>query len=379
MRAPASNLDGKFTAGVRYSRVMDRERPWIGYAWAVGATLACTLAGFAMRPRFDLVNIAMVFLLAVVVVALRYPRGPAIATSVLGVLAFDFLFVPPQGTLTVDDVQYLLTFVIMLAVALVISRLVESVRRQAAAQASLQVEAETERIRSALLASISHDLRTPLAVMAGASSSLAESGERLSAAERQALAQSVFDQAREMSEHVAKVLQMTRLETGAIHVERDWTALAEIVGSVLARLAERLAAHRVIVEVPDDLPLVRVDATLIEQALGNLLENSAKHTPAGTVVRIRAQRREAEIVVTVEDYSGGLSDGELERVFAKFHHGAVEGGGTDIGLGLAICRAIVRLHGGRAWAERVPAGGTAFRFTLPLEPAPAVPPEPAPD
>ena len=364
---------------MRYSPAMDHRRRWVGYAWAAGATLACTLAGLAMRPRFDLVNIAMVYLLAVVVIALRFPHGPAIAAAVLGVLAFDFLFVPPQGTLTVDDVQYLLTFVIMLAVALVISRLVDSARRQAAAQASLQVEAETERIRSALLASISHDLRTPLAVMAGASSSLAESGERLSATERQALARSVFEQAREMSEHVAKVLQMTRLETGAIRVERDWTALGEIVGSVLARLSERLAEHRVIVELPDDLPLVRVDATLIEQALGNLLENSAKHTPAGTVVRIRAQRCEGEIVVTVQDYSGGLSDGELERVFAKFHRGTVEGGGTDIGLGLAICRAIVRLPGGRAWAERVPAGGTAFRFTLPLEQAPAVPPEPAPD
>ena len=328
-----------------------------------------------MRARFDVVNIAMVYLLAVVIVALRYPRGPAIAVSVLGVIAFDFLFVPPQGTLTVDDVQYVLTFAIMLAVALIISRLVESVRHQAAAQASLEVEAETERIRSALLASISHDLRTPLAVMAGASSSLAESGERMPAAERRALAQSVFDQAREMSEHVAKVLQMTRLETGAIKVDRDWAALTEIVGAVLARLAERLAGHRVIVELPDDLPLVRVDATLIEQALGNLLENCAKHTPAGTVVRVRAQRDANEVVVTVEDYSGGLAERDLERVFAKFHHGTVEGGGTDIGLGLAICRAIVRLHGGRAWAERVPAGGTAFRFTLPLEAAPALPQE----
>ncbi|MFI4888072.1 MAG: DUF4118 domain-containing protein [Burkholderiales bacterium] len=351
----------------------------IGYAWAAVATLACTLAGWAMRPRFDLVNIAMVYLLAVVVIALRFPRGPAIVASVLSVLAFDFLFVPPRGRLTIDDLQYLLTFAIMLAVALIISRLVERVRREASANSSLEIEAETERIRSALLASISHDLRTPLAVMAGASSSLAERGERLSEEERSALAKSVFDQAREMSEHVAKILQMTRLETGAIKIDRDWAALSEIVGSVLARLSERLATHRVIVELPDDLPLLRVDATLIEQALGNLLENCARHTPAGTIVRLRAQRRESNVVVTVEDYSGGLSDGDLERVFAKFQRGSIEGGGTDIGLGLAICRAIVRLHGGQAWAERVAAGGTAFRFTLPLEEVPCVPIEPAAD
>jgi two-component system sensor histidine kinase KdpD len=350
-------------------------RDWRGYAWAMAATLACTLAGLAMQARFDVVNIAMVYVLAVVVVALRFPRGPAITASVLGVAAFDFLFVPPRGTLTVEDVQYLLTFAIMLGVALVISRLVEDVRRQAAAQASLEVEAETERIRSTLLASISHDLRTPLAVMAGASSSLAESGERLTPGERRALAQSIFDQARDMSEHVGKVLQMTRLEAGAISVERDGVALGEIVESVLARLAERMAGHRVIVELAPDLPLVRVDAPLIEQALGNLLENCAQHTPPDTVVRVRAIRRASEVVMTVEDYSGGVRDTQFERLFAKFHHGAVEGGGTGVGLGLAICRAIVRLHGGSAWAERAPGGGTAFRFTLPLEPAPPVPAE----
>ena len=216
---------------------MERAFPWAGYAWALAAAAACSLAGLAMRPRFDLVNVAMVYVLAVVVVALRASRGAAIATAVLSVLAFDFLFVPPQGTFTVDDVQYLLTFAIMVAVALVISRLTGDVRRRANAQAAAEVEAETERIRSALLASISHDLRTPLAVMAGASSTLAERGERLPGGERTALARSLFEQSREMSEHVAKILQMTRLESGAIQVEKDWASLAEIAGAALNRLA----------------------------------------------------------------------------------------------------------------------------------------------
>jgi len=355
---------------MRYSHDVSAKRLWLGYAWAAGAAVACTLVGFAMRPRFDLVNVAMVYLLAVVIIALRFSRGPAITASVLCVAAFDVLFVPPQGMLTVDDVQYLLTFAIMLAVALIISRLVESVRHQAAAQATLEIDAETERIRSTLLASISHDLRTPLAVMAGASSSLEESGERLTASERKALAKSIFDQAREMSEHVAKVLQMTRLEMSAIKLERDWASLSEIVGAVLARLRERMATHRVIVELPDDLPLLRVDATLIEQALGNLLENCAKHTPKGTIVRVRAQRRSAKIVITVEDYSGGLPERDIERVFAKFHRGSIEGAGTGFGLGLAICRAIVMAHRGSIEALHREGGGAIFRIRLPLNSRP---------
>ena len=349
----------------------------MGYLWAVVAVAACTAAGLALAPRLDLVNMAMVYLLAVVFVAARYSRGAAVATSILAVAAFDFFFVPPQGTFTVDDIQYLLTFAIMLAVGLVISGLAAHVRRQEQAQAALNVEAETERIRSALLASISHDLRTPLAVMAGASSSLAERGERLSGEERRALATSIFDQSRELSERVAKVLQMTRLEAGSMTVTRDWASVAEIADSALRRLRERLGAHRVVVEVPNDLPLVRVDAALIEQALDNLLENAAKHTPAGTVVRVRAMRDGRELVVSVEDLGGGLPEGDVERVFAKFSHGAIGGAAGGIGLGLAIARAIVRLHGGRTWAERLSMGGTAFRFTLPIEEMPEVPAESA--
>jgi two-component system sensor histidine kinase KdpD len=356
---------------------MNGGKPWIGYSCAAGAAVLCTLIGLAMAPRFDIVNIAMVYLLAVVVVALRFNRGAAILSSILCVAAFDFMFVPPQGTFTVEDVQYLFTFVIMLAVALVISGLMERGRRQAESRAALALEAETERIRSALLASISHDLRTPLAIMTGASSSLAERGEQLSPAERSALAQSVYNQAREMSERVGKVLQMTRLEAGTIALERDWASLPEIAGSVLARLSEQLAAHRLVVDIPQDLPLVRVDAALIDQAFANLLENAARHTPAGTLVRVRAQREGAELVISVEDLGTGIDDHDIERVFDKFHRGPGAGGG--VGLGLAICRAIVKLHQGRTWAEGLPGGGVAFRFTLPIEEAPRPPAETEPE
>jgi len=352
---------------------MHRNHPALGYLTAVAATGTCTLLGWALRDHFDLVNVAMMYLLAVVFVALKHSRGAAVATSVLAIAAFDFLFVPPRGTFAVEDVQYLFTFAIMLAVALVISRLVENVKRQAREQAALEIEAETERIRSALLASISHDLRTPLAVMEGASSTLAESGERLSAEERSALLKNVVDQSRDMSERVAKLLQMTRLDTGTIRVDRDWASIGEIVASALDRFGERLVQHRIIVDVPATLPLVRVDAALVEQALGNLLENAAKHTPSGTVVRLHAEATDQLLTMSVEDFGGGPADADLDRIFLKFHHGSIEGGAGGVGLGLAICRAIIHLHGGKAWAERLGAGGMAFRFSLPIETAPSVP------
>jgi len=116
---------------------------------------------------------------------------------------------------------------------------------------------------------------------------------------------------------------------------------------------------------------------LIEQVLANLLENAARHTPTGTLVRLRAAVSGGELVVSVEDFGPGLPDGDVERVFAKFHRGMAEGAGGGVGLGLAICRAIVRLHGGKIWAERRPEGGAVFRFTLPLEEAPSVPAEKA--
>ncbi|MGQ0509076.1 MAG: sensor histidine kinase [Betaproteobacteria bacterium] len=345
-----------------------------GYAWAAASAAASTLVGLAAGTRLQLVNIAMIYMLAVVVVALRFERGPVIAAAVLGVAAFNFFFVPPVHTFTVDDPQHLLAFGMMLAVGLVISGLTASVRRQAEARARSALEAETERIRSTLLASISHDLRTPLAVIAGAASGLAERGEQMPAAERVALAQSIFRQSREMSELVAKVLDMTRLDSGAVAPRLDWGSMGEIASAVLDRLKDPLSAHMVMVDLPADLPLVRMDAVLVEQVLANLLENAARHTPPRTLVRLRAWVKSGEMVASVEDYGPGLPEGEAGKMFAKFQRaaGTRQGG---VGLGLAICRAIVELHGGRIWAEAIPGGGTAFRFSLPLEPSPNVPAE----
>jgi len=359
----------------------------VGYGGAIGVVATCTALGLAMTPRFDIVNIAMVYLLAVVLAALYLSRAAAILAAVLSVAAFDLVFVPPPGTLDIHDLQYLLTFAVLLAVAFIISGLMERGRRQAREQSNLAIEAETEGNRRALLASISHDLRTPLAVLTGASSSLLEAGDRMSADERAALVRSIFERAREMSEQMEKILQMTRIESGVIKLDKDWTAIAEVAGAALDRVSGKLAKHYLVVDIPETLPLVRVDAALIEQVLLNLLENAARHTPAGTIVQVRAHAgvggmaslggtaERGELIVSVLDSGPGIPEDEIEHLFVKFHRGSAEGAASGIGLGLAICHAIVRLHGGRMWAERLLDGGSAFRFSLPLEQPPTPPVE----
>ena len=337
--------------------------PRAGYIGAAGAIATCTLVGLLLAPWLEQVNIALVYLLGVVLVALRWRRGPVVAASILAIAAYNFFFVPPSGTFHVDDPQYLLTFAMMLAVGLIVSWLTDTARRRAQAQAELAIQAETERIRNALLSSISHDLRTPLAVISGASSSLAEGGERMAPDERRALAQSIFRESQSMSELVAKVLQMTRLESGGLTLARDWCSHRRDrrVGGAPPQAAPRRppghGRHA-------GRPAARARRRRADRAGARqpARERRAPHAAAhaGAPARARPRRKRAASV-SVEDFGPGLPEGDLERLFEKFRHG----GRGGVGLGLAICRAIVALHGGRIWAERLPGVGTAFRFSLP--------------
>ncbi len=458
-----------------------------------------------MFPFFEPANLIMTYLLAIVISAARYGRGPSIVASVLSVAAFDFFFVPPYWTFVVADTQYLLTFAVMLVVGLVISGLTARIRRQAesaeererrtaalyamsrelaqsgavaeltaiagrhvadvfgaevaillpgpdggadildsdqarlvqwvlehhqpagrgtaispgaralylpllghqgplgvvgvrprrrdafaTAEALRQLEtfvnqtalalerarlageaqdarvrAETERLRSSLLASVSHDLRTPLAAITGAATTILESGAPLDRRVQQELLESVRDEAERLNRLVQDLLEMTRLESGTLTLRRDWHPLEEVVGAALGRLGRQLGPRPVAVSLPPDLPLAPIDDVLIEQVLVNLLENAIKYTPPESTLRIIATATDAHLTVEVADHGPGLPRGEEERVFEKFHQATADGR-RGAGLGLAICRGIVQAHGGHIWAQNLPEGGVAFLFTLPL-------------
>jgi two-component system sensor histidine kinase KdpD len=503
------------------------KRVWPRYLLALVSTLVATAlcwVFYGLYPGLGQANLVMIYLLTTALVAVYGGRRAAILNSVLGVLAFDFMFVPPRFSFAVSDVQYLITFAIMLAVALIIGTLNANVRQQAriagyrerrtallyemsrqlamargrdgmaevavrhvsqvficrtvllladehgqvvypraslldvsftgadlgvaqwvldhrkpaglgtdtlsgsaglylplaggerafgvlavlpqnprrvtlpeqfrlletfAAQIGLaleradfaahaqaaEVRAETEAIRNSLLASISHDLRTPLATIAAGAATLAGNLEALNASDRALLASSVSEEATHMSERITTLLDLVRLETGAIRPRIEQYGLEDLVGSVLHRLEPRLRRHRVSIELPDSLPLLLVDGRLIEQVLENLLDNAGKYTPPGSLIRISAQRLSRQVEVSVEDNGPGLAELDPEILFEKFQRGAPEGSVGGIGLGLAICRTILALHKGRIWAENRAPHGAAFRFTLPLPVNPPASPE----
>jgi two-component system sensor histidine kinase KdpD len=226
-------------------------------------------------------------------------------------------------------------------------------------------EIETEQLRSSLLSSVSHDLRTPLAVITGSASALLQGGTSISEPTRQDLLKTVLEEAERLNRLIRNLLDMTRLESGAVKIKKEWLPLEELVGAAVDRVEARLTGRELHVELPRDLPLVPCDPMLIEQALINLLENAGKYSTGP--IDVSAAQRGTEVVVEVADRGPGIPPGEETRVFEKFHRAVREGSTEGVGLGLTICRAIVSAHGGRIWVQNRDGGGAAFRFALPIE------------
>jgi two-component system sensor histidine kinase KdpD len=234
--------------------------------------------------------------------------------------------------------------------------------------AEARVLAETERLRAALLTSISHDLRTPLASILGTASSLRSFADKYDATEREELLATLQDEAERLNRFVGNLLDMTRLEAGAIDLRLDLVDIAEIVGAALERAGSVLAHHRIEVEIAPDLPMVRLDAILFEQVLFNLLDNAAKYAPPGSRVDLRARRDGDVVTIEVMDEGPGIPSGDLERVFDKFYRvQAQDRRRAGTGLGLAICRGFVEAQGGRIEAEnRDDRSGAVLTVRIPV-------------
>ena len=332
------------------------------YAAVVAMVVLATAAGRLARPWISQPDLVLLYLLVVVVAASRLGRGPSLVAAALSVLAFDFFFVPPTLTFLVTEKRYVLTFAIMLVVSLVTS--------------GLSIRATTEERRSSLLSALSHDLRTPLAAITGAATTLRDESAAIDGDQRRELLDTICEEADRLERLVRNLLDMTRLESGALVVKRQWMPLEEIVGSALTRLESQLDGRPVRTDLPADLPLVSADAVLLEQVFVNLLENAAKYTPRGSPVEIvaRAPADTGAIAIEVADRGPGIAAGDEARLFDKFFRGP-QAGSSGAGLGLAICRGVIDAHGGTITAANRPGGGAVFRMTLPIVGTP--PPAPS--
>jgi two-component system sensor histidine kinase KdpD len=494
----------------RHRQALSRKPRARDYMVAAAWVLLAAAIGFPVRGVVSTTDVAMLFLLAVTVAAARTSPGAGVAAAALSIVLFDLIFVPPYYAFAVSDARYVLTFAVMLGVAIAMARLTSRIRDQAVAarareqrtaallayaqelaeadgtaraveatvkrlrdslgaQCSVQlvhegggvqpapggdfpaldareatvarwaverravagagtatlptatlqwfplvagahvlgavgvtppgttdgpdrqqfVEAivgqlavaldrerlaertardqvaiEAERLRTALLSSLSHDLRTPLGAVEGAADTLLQRSD-LEEPVRRGLLESIILESRRMGRLIGNLLEMVRLESGSLEVQAEWQSVDELVGMALLRTEEQLAQHRVITDLAPGLPLLKVDGVLIEQVLVNLLENAGKYAPRGTTIRVSAAVRDHMMEIVVDDEGPGVPIDEQEAIFDKFHRaGASERGGS--GLGLTICRGIVTAHGGSVSAEASPAGGLRVTVRLPL-------------
>jgi two-component system sensor histidine kinase KdpD len=231
-----------------------------------------------------------------------------------------------------------------------------------------QVAAETERLRTSLLSSVTHDLQTPLAAIMGSAGSLLEVKGQLTAPAAQEMLSNIYDEAERLSRLVSNLLNMAKLESGSLKLHQELQPLEEVVGAALNHLEKKLADRQISTSLPEDLPMVPLDGALAEQIFINLLENALKYTPPGSAIAIAATPTGQAIEVEVADAGPGFPPEDLDKIFDMFYRGIKDPEKKGYGLGLSICRAVVEAHGGRIWAENRASGGAAVRFTLPLAP-----------
>jgi two-component system sensor histidine kinase KdpD len=337
---------------------------------SLAAVALVTGAVFALEPVAPVLSLGVLYLFAVLPVAALWGFPLAALVSVVSMLTFNFFFLPPTHTLRLADSENWVALAVYLVTAISVSELAARARRRAAEAERLARDArETETLRrsdavkTAVLRSVSHDLRSPITAIMTASDVLEGSGEALSAEEREELHASIRLQIRRLDRFVGNLLDLSRLEAGAARpVPELWT-----VDGLIARALEVIGPENERIEamLPEDSPPVRVDAAQLEHAIVNLLENALKFSSPTDSVELHAEVVGDEVVLRITDHGPGIPPHEQSWIFEPFQRGTSADGERGSGLGLAIARGFVQLNGGRLWIESEPGAGTTFALAFP--------------
>lgn len=330
------------------------------YLISCGLVFLTTLFGELVKKRLEPTNIVMFYLLAVVFVAIRWGRGPAIAASIVSVLAFDFFLVPPYLTLSVHDIEYLFTFAAFLVVGIIVSTFASKVREQI-------IQRQTEKLHSALLNSISHDLKTPLVSITGALTVLLDRKSSLDAQHIRELLEMARGESDRLNRIVNNLLDMTKMESEVLRISKKPCDLRDLIGACLEQLKDKIGARDIKIDILKDFPEIAVDFPFILKAFFNVIDNALKYSPDGSPVEIRATFVQRKVQVKIQDYGMGIPREDLKRIFEKFYRVERSQNVLGTGLGLCISKGIIEAHGGEISVESAPGKGSTFTVELPLE------------
>jgi two-component system sensor histidine kinase KdpD len=370
----------------------------ISYALAVLGVAAVTGILVPLRGEINTVTIGFAFLLVILFVAIIGGSRPALLASLLGMLCYNFFFLPPTYTLTIAEPQNWIALAAFFITALAVGQLSARARRRAEEAEAGRIENQrlyedlqeaferaseaevlrrSERLKSALLDAVTHDLRTPLTSIKASATLLLEAGEpgaqmeTFSPAEQKTMLRVISDEADRLDRFVASFVDLARIEAGDIKLSRNWRSVEEIIEAALARAEPLMQQHQLRIVVEQELPVIRVDAGAVAEVIYTLIDNATKYAPAGAIT-IKASRAFSDMVqLSVEDQGPGIPRDLRQRVFEKFFHvrGKELGVGRPegIGMGLSIAKGIVEAHGGRIWMEDGEGGeGVKVNFTVPV-------------
>ncbi len=347
------------------SRSLSRPRRTWGFVVAVAAPLLLVPLLVPLRDHLNLASDVALHLVVVVASALVGGRAPALVTAVLSAGLLNFWYTPPFHTFAIRDANNLVALVAFVVVAMMVGWVVDlAARRAAAAAAAAEIEA-ADRIRTALLAAVGHDLRTPLAVAKASVSGLLSDDVAVSAEDRDDLLATTDDALDRLAGLVDNLLDMSRLQAGAIPVRLRPVAFGDVLASALDDLG--VAPRGAVLELPDDLPAVTTDPGLLERVLVNLLANAQRFSPPDRPPLVRAAAESQRLVVEVVDHGPGIRAGDEHRMFRPFQRLGDTDNATGIGLGLAVARGLTDAVGGDLTPEPTPGGGLTMRLTLPTE------------
>ena len=338
---------------------------------AAGILIAATLVGLLFSGlKIPEANIIAVYILGVLIISIITSSWMySFLASVISVLAFNFLFTIPRFTLRAYDPSYPVTFGIMFLVALITGSLASRMKEYARESAQAAMQIEKEQLRADLLRSISHDLRTPLTSISGNASNLLSNENEFSQETRMQIYGDIYDDSMWLIKLVENLLSVTRIEDGRMDLRMSAELMDEVIAEAMRHTDRNRDGRKIEVSSDEVFILGKMDARLIVQVVINLVDNAVKYTPEGAQIRIHTGKKDGMVVVSVSDTGPGIPDEQKSKVFDMFYTGTnrAADGRRSLGLGLGLCRSIIRAHGGEIWVSDNKPQGAVFTFTLPAE------------